>query len=91
VSLLASIVWGLVLGGVVLQAIQHVASLTVLYLGRDPEKLWVDNLVAGIAGILLLLAFQNSWLTIFVFAVSLVVLGGWKHVRARAKPGRSQG
>lgn len=72
-----------VIGGALIEAIDHIVSMITIRLGHDPAAIILDNLIAAVLGGLVLWYFQNSWFSIAAaLSVGLVLSLALKLKRA---------
>jgi hypothetical protein len=61
IGLLLAVVYGALIGGALVEAIENLIALGCIRCGLDPERMIVDNVLAAGLSIGLLWFFQNSW------------------------------
>jgi hypothetical protein len=64
INLVLAVAYSVLIGGALCEAIQNVLAVLCIRLGLAPERMVVDNLVAGALGAAVLWFFQNSWYSI---------------------------
>ncbi len=87
INLVLAVVYSALICGALCEAVQNLIAVACVRCGRDPQRMFVDNLVAGGVGAAVLWFFQNSWFSI----VSGLALGLFTSVVLKlfARRGRS--
>jgi hypothetical protein len=82
INLILAVLYSALIGAALCEAIANILALLCIRFGLDPERVFVDNLIAAGLSIAVLLYFQNSWVSIgsglalgLVTGVALKVIG----------------
>lgn len=75
-ALLAGVVWNVLMGGVLVEGLEHLCAILFLRCGLNPHKMIWDNLLSGVVAVAVLLYFQNNWFSIAASLAMGLVLSG---------------
>jgi hypothetical protein len=59
-----AVAWNVLMGGVLVETLGNALSVVLIWWGRDPLRMILDNLLVAAVSVPLLLYFQNSWFSI---------------------------